>query len=210
MHPGDPRCRALAADRSVPMDMGDFQGQHRQADDEPRSAGNGLSLARRAAPASWASRECAGARGKSPCATAPPTAAGCRLPAAVNRTLGENPVEPVQQIDLIRGPRSELIIEAAAHYPEQPALPVDGQPRLLPIIATSQLPGCPVRKSRSTCNWLILRFKSSMSSVHRQPPAQCCHARATRSLHQLRLPGADHRRMDPKLRRQLRQGLLPR
>jgi hypothetical protein len=31
-----------------------------------------------------------------------------------------------------------------------------------------------------------------------------------RTLHQLLLPAADHRRMNPKLRRQLRQGLLPR
>src|SRR4051794_10389900 len=31
-----------------------------------------------------------------------------------------------------------------------------------------------------------------------------------RSLHQLLLPAADHRRMNPKLRRQLSQGLLPR
>src|SRR6202011_57115 len=31
-----------------------------------------------------------------------------------------------------------------------------------------------------------------------------------RTLHQLLLPVADHRRMNPKLRRQLRQGLLPR
>ena len=31
-----------------------------------------------------------------------------------------------------------------------------------------------------------------------------------RSLHQLLLPVADHRRMNPKLGRQLRQGLLPR
>src|ERR1700759_709686 len=32
----------------------------------------------------------------------------------------------------------------------------------------------------------------------------------TRTLHQLLLPVADHRRMNPKLRRQLRQGLFPR
>jgi hypothetical protein len=31
-----------------------------------------------------------------------------------------------------------------------------------------------------------------------------------RTLHQLLLPAADHRRMNPKLRRQLRQGLFPR
>src|ERR1700720_3674683 len=31
-----------------------------------------------------------------------------------------------------------------------------------------------------------------------------------RTLHQLLLPVADHRRVNPKLRRQLRQGLLPR
>src|SRR2546421_3604714 len=31
-----------------------------------------------------------------------------------------------------------------------------------------------------------------------------------RTLHQLLFPAADHRRMNPKLRRKLRQGLLPR
>jgi hypothetical protein len=60
--------------------------------------------------------------------------------------LGENQVEPVQQIDLIRGPRSELIIEAAVRDPEQPALPVDGQPRLLPIIARLSTGGLPSQK----------------------------------------------------------------
>src|SRR6516162_6797746 len=36
------------------------------------------------------------------------------------------------------------------------------------------------------------------------------HKKLTRALHQLLLPAADHRRMNPKFHRQLRQGLLPR
>src|SRR4029077_10461867 len=36
------------------------------------------------------------------------------------------------------------------------------------------------------------------------------HKQLARTLHQLMLPVADHRRMNSKLRRQLRQGLLPR
>ena len=71
--------------------------------------------------------------------------------------------------------------------------------------------GCPARKSRSTCNWPILRCRSSMtlcaSSI---AGAFAAREELTRALHQLLLPGADHRRMDPKLRRQLRQGLLTR
>jgi hypothetical protein len=37
--------------------------------------------------------------------------------------LGENPVEPVQQIELLRRWRPGLVIEAAARDPEQRALP---------------------------------------------------------------------------------------
>src|SRR6266480_5952928 len=88
-------------------------------------------------------------------------------PAAIHRMLGENPVEPVQQIELIRGHRSGLVIEAAARDPEQRALPDYGQPRIrrdhrLPL-SSWEMAGCPTRKSRSTCNWPILRCRSSMT-----------------------------------------------
>src|SRR5947209_15593065 len=88
-------------------------------------------------------------------------------PAAIHRMLGENPVEPVQQIELIRGRRPGLVIEAAARDPEQPALPVYGQPCIRrdhrPPLSSREMAGCPARKSRSTCNWPILRCRSSMT-----------------------------------------------
>lgn len=42
-HTGDPRRRALAHCRPLPMDMGGVRGQHRQADVEPRVARHELS-----------------------------------------------------------------------------------------------------------------------------------------------------------------------
>src|SRR6201996_8740794 len=66
--------------------------------------------------------------------------------------LGENPVEPVQQIELIRGRRPGLVIEAAARDPEQRALPAYGQPRVRrdhrPPLSSREMAGCPARKSR--------------------------------------------------------------
>jgi hypothetical protein len=51
--------------------------------------------------------------------------------------LGENPVEPVQKIELIGRRRPRLVIEAAARDPEQPALPVTDSPAFGAIIPSS-------------------------------------------------------------------------
>ncbi len=58
-----------------------------------------------------------------------PLAQQCHLkpPTAVYRVLGENSVEPVQQIKLARQRRARPIVEAAARDPEQRALPAYGQ-----------------------------------------------------------------------------------
>src|SRR6266704_1991699 len=77
-------------------------------------------------------------------------------PAAVDRMVGENPVEPLQKIEFLCGLRPGPVIEAAARNPEQRALPAYGQPRLrrdhrLPL-STREMAGCPARKSRSTCS----------------------------------------------------------
>src|SRR6201993_1883481 len=88
-------------------------------------------------------------------------------PAAIHRMLGENPIEPVQQIKFYCRRRPRLIIEAAACDPQQPALPAYGQPRVRrnhrPPLSSREMAGCPARKSRSTCNWPILRCRSSMT-----------------------------------------------
>src|ERR1700733_5404122 len=80
--------------------------------------------------------------------------------------LGENPVEPVQKTARIRRRRSRLVVEAAARNAEQAALPAYGQPRVRrnhrPPLSSREMAGCPARKSRSTCNWPILRCRSSI------------------------------------------------
>src|SRR6202453_3002246 len=81
--------------------------------------------------------------------------------------LGENPVEPVQQIKLARRYRPGLVIVAAARDPEQPTLPENGQPLVRrdhrPPLSRREMAGCPARKSRATCSWPILRCRSSMT-----------------------------------------------
>jgi hypothetical protein len=47
-------------------------------------------------------------------------------PAAVDRMVGENPIEPLQKIEFLCGLRPGPIIEAAARNPEQRALPAYG------------------------------------------------------------------------------------
>src|SRR5690242_7193768 len=50
--------------------------------------------------------------------------------AAVDRMVGENPVEPLQKLEFLRTFGPGPIIEAAARHREQRALPAYGQPRL--------------------------------------------------------------------------------
>src|SRR5271156_5088861 len=136
--------------------------------------------------------------------------------AAVDRMVCENPVEPLQKLELLRRFRPRLIIEAAARNPEQRALPAYGQPRFRrnhrPPLSNREMAGCPARKSRSTCSWPILRCRSSMTFCASAtagallPRANSSPARVTSSCFQ----PADHRRMNPKFCRQLSQGFLPR
>src|SRR5438309_5225418 len=87
--------------------------------------------------------------------------------AAVDRIVGENPVEPLQKLEFCRRFRSRPVIEAAARNPEQRALPDYGQPRLRrdhrPPLSTREMAGCPARKSHSTCSCPILRCRSSIT-----------------------------------------------
>src|SRR6478736_3897657 len=53
--------------------------------------------------------------------------------AAVDRMVGENPVEPLQKLEFLRRFRPRPVIKAAARNPEQRALPAYGQPRFWPI-----------------------------------------------------------------------------
>src|SRR5271165_3893249 len=87
--------------------------------------------------------------------------------AAVDRLVGENPVEPLQKLEFRRRFRPRPVIEAAARNPEQRALPAYGQPRLRrdhrPPLSTREMAGCPARKSHSTCSCPILRCRSSIT-----------------------------------------------
>jgi hypothetical protein len=87
--------------------------------------------------------------------------------AAVDRIVGENPVEPLQKLEFRRRFRSRPVIEAAARNPEQPALPDYGQPRFRrdhrPPLNTREMAGCPARKSHSTCSCPIFRCRSSIT-----------------------------------------------
>src|SRR4051794_38628741 len=87
--------------------------------------------------------------------------------AAIDWIVRENLVEPLQKLEFLRSPRPRPIIEAAARNPEQRALPAYGQPRFrrnhCPPLSNREMAGCPTRKSRSTCNWPILRCRSSIT-----------------------------------------------
>src|SRR6202035_5210044 len=56
-------------------------------------------------------------------------------PAAIHRMRGENPIEPIEKIDLLRRYRPALRVEAATRDPEQRALPVTDSPAFGAIIA---------------------------------------------------------------------------
>src|SRR5207248_3236510 len=86
--------------------------------------------------------------------------------AAVDRMVGENPVEPLQKLEFLRRFRPRPVIEAASRNPQQPALPANGQPgfrrnRRQPI-SNREVAGCPARKSRATCSWPILRGSAAI------------------------------------------------
>src|SRR5689334_16787287 len=87
--------------------------------------------------------------------------------AAVDWTVCENPVEPLEKLELLRRFRPRPVIEAAARNPQQRALPDYGQPRFRrnhrPPLSNREMAGCPARKSRSTCSWPILRCRSSIT-----------------------------------------------
>src|SRR3954447_746120 len=87
--------------------------------------------------------------------------------AAVDWTVCENPVEPLQKLEFLRTFRPGPVIEAAARHREQRALPAYGQPRFRrdhrPPLSTREMAGCPARKSHSTCNCPILRCRSSIT-----------------------------------------------
>src|SRR5690348_1886692 len=125
--------------------------------------------------------------------------------------VGENPVEPLQKLEFLRRFRPGPVIKAAARNPEQRALPAYGQPRFRrdhrPPLSTREMAGCPARKSHSTCSCPILRVQivDHLLRSRRRRRLVAARKQLARSFHQLLLPVADHRRMNPKLRRQLRQ-----
>src|SRR6202035_706642 len=113
--------------------------------------------------------------------------------AAVDRIVGGNPVEPLQELQFRRRFRARPVIEAAARNPEQRALPDYGQPRFRrdhrPPLSNREMAGCPARKSHSTCNWPIFRCRSSItfcasSTVGALPRATSSPARFTSSCFQ--------------------------
>jgi hypothetical protein len=136
--------------------------------------------------------------------------------AAVDWMVGENLVEPLQKLEFLRRFLPRPVIRAAARNPEQRALPAYGQPRLRrdhrPPLSTREMAGCPARKSHSTCSCLIFRCRWSITFCASSAAGALLPTRKqlARTLHQLLLPTADHRRVNPKLRRQLSQSLLPR
>src|SRR5207237_31802 len=86
---------------------------------------------------------------------------------AVEGARGEEPFERLQKLEFLGsfGPRP--VIKAAAHNPEQRALPAYGQPRFRrdhrPPLSTREMAGCPARKSHSTCSCPIFRCRSSIT-----------------------------------------------
>src|SRR5207248_8857728 len=108
---------------------------------------------------------------------------------AVDRMIGEIPVEPLQNLEFLRRLQPPPVIKAAARKPEQRALPDYGQPRFRPNhrppLSNREMAGCPARKSRSTCSWPILRCRSSITFCAASaagallPPANNSHARFT-------------------------------
>src|SRR5712671_5041520 len=86
---------------------------------------------------------------------------------AVDGMVCENPVEPLQKLELLSRFRPRPVIKAAARNPEQRALPAYGQPRLRrdhrPPLSNREMAGCPARKSRSTCSCPIFRCRSSIT-----------------------------------------------
>jgi hypothetical protein len=128
--------------------------------------------------------------------------------------LGENPIEPVQQIKFFRRRRPRLIIEAAARDPEQRALPDYGQPNLAQSSPASQqtgdggLPGKKIAFDLQLADFVVQIIDHLLRILGRRRLA-AAREQFARSLHQLLLPGADHGRVNPEFRRQFRQGLLP-
>src|SRR5207248_10196157 len=78
-----------------------------------------------------------------------------------------NPADPPQSIHLRLSFRPRPVVNPAARNPEQRQLPAYGQPRFRrdhrPPLSTPEMARCPARKSRSTCNSLILRCRSSIT-----------------------------------------------
>ena len=56
---------------------------------------------------------------------------------------------------------------------------------------------------------LAVQIVDHLLRIHDRRRLAAAPEQLPRTLHQLLLPVADHRRMNPKLHRQLRQGLLP-
>src|SRR3954465_12733398 len=77
--------------------------------------------------------------------------------AAVDRMVGENPVEPLQKLEFLPRFRPRPVIEAGSRTPDGPAFTAYGQPRFRrnhrPPLSKREMAGCPARKSRSTCSW---------------------------------------------------------
>jgi hypothetical protein len=120
--------------------------------------------------------------------------------------LGENPVEPIEKIELLGRRRPGMIVEAAARDREQPTLPVDGQLRVRrdssPASQQTGDGGLPGKKIPFD---LQLADLSVQIVDYPLPIVDCGRLVApreqfARTLRQLLLPGADHRRMDTKFR----------
>jgi hypothetical protein len=72
--------------------------------------------------------------------------------------------------------------------------------------------GCPARKSALNLQLadLAVQIVNDFLCIPDRRRLVAARKQLARTLHQLLLPAADHRRMNPKLCRKLSQGLLPR
>src|ERR1700746_2135919 len=134
--------------------------------------------------------------------------------AAAHWTVCENPVEPLQKLEFLRRFRPRPAIEASWRKPQKRAglwtapLPAQSSPASQKS-GDGGLPGKKIALDLQLADLAVQIVNDLLRTPDRRRPV-AARKQLARTLHQLLLPVADYRRMNPKLRRQLSQGLLPR
>src|SRR5690349_24633136 len=135
---------------------------------------------------------------------------------AVDWTVCENPVEPLQKLEFLRRAPPRPVIEAAARNPQQRALPgLWTAPLPAQSSPASQqsgdggLPGEKIALDLQLAD-LAVQIVNHLLRIRDRRRLVATRKQLARTRHVLLLPSADHRRMNPKFCLQLSQGLLPR